>query len=312
MSTLQLSSVTADHRTNRLLAALEPEDFARLEPHLELVNLTLKQVLYEMGDTITYAYFPHDAIISLVNVMEDGHTVEISVFGREGVSGVVSALVTREAFGRYVVQMSGTATRVPYERLNQVRENSPQLQQLILRYGEALLTQTFQTVSCNAVHSVEARCCRWILSMHDRADHDSLPLTHEFLAEMLAWLASATAASGGSTSACCPARTRSRRRARQLPWLHSDARLRGTALARKRSNGIRGKLLLCALAPFLLIGRRYFREGLPWRAITSASTRGTNWFPMKRALSSTARRLRCKGQRARPPRLEQASWRRGI
>jgi CRP-like cAMP-binding protein len=177
--------VTADHRTNRLLAALEPEDFARLEPHLELVNLTLKQVLYEMGDTITYAYFPHDAIISLVNVMEDGHTVEISVFGREGVSGVVSALVTREAFGRYVVQMQGTATRVPYERLNQVRENSPQLQQLILRYGEALLTQTFQTVSCNAVHSVEARCCRWILSMHDRADHDSLPLTHEFLAEML-------------------------------------------------------------------------------------------------------------------------------
>jgi CRP-like cAMP-binding protein len=177
--------VTADHRTNRLLAALEPEDFARLEPHLELVNLTLKQVLYETGDTIRYAYFPHDAIISLVNVMEDGHTVEISVFGREGVSGIVSALVTREAFGRYVVQMQGTATRVPYERLNQVRENSPQLQQLILRYGEALLAQTFQSVACNAVHAVEARCCRWILSMHDRADHDSLPLTHEFLAEML-------------------------------------------------------------------------------------------------------------------------------
>jgi CRP-like cAMP-binding protein len=177
--------VTAGHRTNRLLAALEPEDFARLEPHLELVNLTLKQVLYDTGDAICYAYFPHDAIISLVNVMEDGHTVEISVFGREGVSGVVSALVTREAFGRYVVQMPGTATRVPYERLNQVRDSSPKLQQLILRYGEALLTQTFQTVACNAVHAVEARCCRWILSMHDRADHDTLPLTHEFLAEML-------------------------------------------------------------------------------------------------------------------------------
>jgi CRP-like cAMP-binding protein len=177
--------VTAGHRTNRLLAALEPEDFARLEPHLELVNLTLKQVLYDTGDAICYAYFPHDAIMSLVNVMEDGHTVEISVFGREGVSGVVSALVTREAFGRYVVQMPGTATRVPYERLNQVRDSSPKLQQLILRYGEALLTQTFQTVACNAVHAVEARCCRWILSMHDRADHDTLPLTHEFLAEML-------------------------------------------------------------------------------------------------------------------------------
>ncbi|GEO19350.1 Crp/Fnr family transcriptional regulator [Microvirga aerophila] len=185
MSTPQPSSVTADHRTNRLLAALEPEDFARLEPHLELVNLTLKQVLYETGDTITYAYFPHDAIISFVNVMEDGHTVEISVFGREGVSGVVSALVTREAFGRYIVQMAGTASRIRFEHLNQVRDSSPKLQQLILRYGEVLLAQTFQTVACNAVHAVEARCCRWILSMHDRADQNILPLTHEFLAEML-------------------------------------------------------------------------------------------------------------------------------
>jgi CRP-like cAMP-binding protein len=174
-----------DHRTNRLLAALEPEDFARLEPHLELVNLTLKQVLYETGDTITYAYFPHDAIISLVNVMEDGHTVEISVFGREGVSCVVSALVTREAFGRYIVQMAGTASRIRVEHLNQVRDSSPKLRQLIQRYGEALLTQTFQTVSCNAVHPVEGRCCRWILSMHDRADQNTLPLTHEFLSEML-------------------------------------------------------------------------------------------------------------------------------
>jgi CRP-like cAMP-binding protein len=104
MSTPQPSPVTANHRTNRLLATLGPEDFALLKPHLKLVNLTLKQVLYETGDTITYAYFPHDAIISLVNVMADGHTVEIGVFGREGVIGLLSALVTREAFGRYIVR----------------------------------------------------------------------------------------------------------------------------------------------------------------------------------------------------------------
>ena len=134
---------------------------------------------------IRHAYFPHDAIISLVNVMEDGATVEVAVFGREGVAGLLSALVTREAFGRYVVQMAGTASRIAFERLNEVRDTRPNLRQLILRYGEALLAQTFQTVSCNAVHPVEARCCRWILSMHDRADRDTLPLTHEFLAEML-------------------------------------------------------------------------------------------------------------------------------
>jgi CRP-like cAMP-binding protein len=117
--------------------------------------------------------------------MEDGHTVEIGVFGREGVIGLLSALVTREAFGRYIVQMAGTASRIHFERLSEVRHACPKLRQLILNYGEALLTQTFQTVSCNAVHLVEARCCRWILAMHDRADQDTLPLTHEFLSEML-------------------------------------------------------------------------------------------------------------------------------
>jgi CRP-like cAMP-binding protein len=176
---------STSHRTNRLLAALEPEDFAHLEPHLESIALTRGQVLYEIGDPIRYAYFPHDAIVSLVNVMEDGGTVEVGIFGREGVLGLLSALVTREAFGRYVVQMAGTASRIALEHLDAVRNARPSLRQLIMRYGEALLAHTFQNVSCNAVHPVEARCCRWILSLHDRADQDTLPLTHEFLAEML-------------------------------------------------------------------------------------------------------------------------------
>jgi CRP-like cAMP-binding protein len=175
----------ADHRTNRLLAALEPDDFALLEPHLDIVDLKRGQVLYEMGDIVHHAYFPHDAIISLVNVMEDGSTVEVCVFGREGVLGLLSALVTREAFGRYIVQFSGAASRIAYERLNDVRDASPNLRQLIMRYGEALLAHTFQNVTCNAIHPVEARCCRWILAMHDRAEGNTLPLTHEFLSEML-------------------------------------------------------------------------------------------------------------------------------
>ena len=175
----------ANHRTNRLLAALAPEDFAALEPHLDAVSFPRGQVLYEPGDPITYAYFPQDAVVSLVNIMEDGGSVEIGVFGREGVLGLLSALVTREAFGQYVVQMGGTASRIPFERLNEARNARPGLRQLIMNYGEVLLAQTFQTVACNAVHAVEARCCRWILSMHDRSDQDTLPLTHEFLAEML-------------------------------------------------------------------------------------------------------------------------------
>jgi CRP-like cAMP-binding protein len=112
--------------------------------------------------------------------------VEVAVFGRGGVMGLLSALVTREAFGRYVVQMPGTASRISVERLNEVRNARPKVRQVIASYGEVLLAQTFQMLTCNAVHPVEARCCRWLLRLHDRADGDTLPITHEFLAEMLA------------------------------------------------------------------------------------------------------------------------------
>jgi CRP-like cAMP-binding protein len=175
----------SDHQANRLLAALDPDDFAQLVPDLETVELSRGGVLYETGDTIRHAYFPRDCIVSLVTVMQNGESVETAVFGREGVLGFSSALVTRQAFGRYIVQVPGTASRILLVRLREAFEASLAVRVLLLRYTEALLAQTFQTVACNAVHSVEARCCRWILSTRDRTDSDTLPLTHEFLAEML-------------------------------------------------------------------------------------------------------------------------------
>jgi len=172
-----------DHRTNWLLASLEAEDFAALEPHLQLMELSRGQVLYEAGDPLRHAYFPHHAVVSPVNMMEDGGTVEVALFGREGVLG--GALLTREAFGRYIVQIGGTASRIAAEPLDEVRNTRPKLRRLLKSYGELLLAQTFQILSCNAVHPVEARCCRWILMAQDRAEQEVLPLTHEFLAEML-------------------------------------------------------------------------------------------------------------------------------
>jgi CRP-like cAMP-binding protein len=173
------------HQANRLLAALDQADFARLAPFLEPVELPQGKVLYETGETIHHAYFPHDCIVSLVTVLEDGDTVETAMFGREGVLGFSSALVTRQSFGRYVVQLPGMASRIPVARLGEAFDTSPAVRGLLLRFTEALLAQTFQTVACNAVHTVEARCCRWILSTRDRVSGDALPLTHEFLAEML-------------------------------------------------------------------------------------------------------------------------------
>ncbi len=173
------------HRTNRLLAALESEDFLWLEPHLEIVELPRGKVLYEPGEPIRYTYFPHDAVVSLVTVLQDGGSVEMAVFGREGALGFASALVTRQSFGRYVTQIPGTASRVLLERLNEALDARPKLRHALFRFTEAFLAQTLQTVACNAVHSVEARFCRLLLSTRDRTDKDELPLTHEALAEML-------------------------------------------------------------------------------------------------------------------------------
>ena len=174
-----------DHRTNCLLAALEPEDFAYLEPHLEGVILAKGTILYETDETIRYIYFPHDIIVSLVDVMEDGSSAEMTVFGCEAVIGLISAVVTRESVGRYIVQVPGTASRIATDKMHEAISTRPKLRRLILHYTEALIAQLVHTVACNAVHSVEARCCRWILSSHDRLDGDTLPLTHEFLAGVI-------------------------------------------------------------------------------------------------------------------------------
>jgi len=174
-----------NHRANRLLAALEPDDFTVLEPYLEIVELPKGKVVYEPGESIRYTYFPHNIIVSLTTVLKDGGSVEMAVFGRESMFGYVSAMISRESIGRYVTQFSGTASRLPVERLNDAMRERPRLRHILLSFIEALFVQTLQTVACNAVHSVEARCSRWILSTRDRVDYDALPLTHETLAEML-------------------------------------------------------------------------------------------------------------------------------
>jgi len=173
------------HHGNRLLAALSEEDFAFLEPHLTLVDFQRGQVVYEAGERLEYTYFPHNAVVSLVTVMIDGKSAEMATFGCESLIGLVSAFISRNSFGRYIVQIPGTASRIDLERMHDAFRTRPNVQQLVLRFTEALLAQTLQSVACNATHSVEARCCRWILSTRDRWASDELPLTHEFLAEML-------------------------------------------------------------------------------------------------------------------------------
>jgi CRP-like cAMP-binding protein len=173
------------HENNRLLAALGSEDLAHLKPHLDFLELQRGQVIYEPGETLKFTFFPHDAMVSLVTIMRDGKSAEMAVFGCEVLFGLVSAFVSSQAFGRYIVQLGGSTSRIELPRMHAAMTARPMIRQLVLRYTEALMGQTLQTVACNAVHNVEARCCRWILMSQDRVGEAELPLTHEFLAEML-------------------------------------------------------------------------------------------------------------------------------
>ncbi len=174
-----------DHRENRLLAALAPEDLAYLEPHLEVVHLQRRQVLYETGDTMRHAYFPHDMVISIVAVMQDGRSAEMSLYGPEGVAGLLVAGGTGQSLGRYIAQLAGTASRVAIDTMYRVMSERPNIQRLVRHFTEATMARDLQSVACNALHTVEARCCRFILTIHYRINRDTLALTHEFLAERL-------------------------------------------------------------------------------------------------------------------------------
>ncbi|WP_068875518.1 MULTISPECIES: Crp/Fnr family transcriptional regulator [unclassified Phenylobacterium] len=170
---------------NSLLDALPAGDHAFLVPHLTQVELERGRLLYDPGDAIDHVYFPHDGVISLMTLMENGAAIESSTIGPEGALGLMAAVAPRQSLSRAIVQTPLRAARIGAERLHEAWEKSPALRDLVDRHGEALYGHTIQSVACNALHSVEARFCRWLLTCHDRISTDTVALTQEFLADML-------------------------------------------------------------------------------------------------------------------------------
>ena len=172
-------------QSNRFLAALPAHDFALLAPHLRPVALVHGAALHEPGDDIEHVYFPQSGMISLVVVMRDGATVETTTVGRGGAVGTSAGLGSRCAFGRAVVQLPGTAASIPASSFHAIANQSPSVRALVVRYNDLLIRQIQQSVACNALHSLEARLSRWLLQTHDSVDGDVVPLTQEFLGQML-------------------------------------------------------------------------------------------------------------------------------
>lgn len=170
---------------NRLLAALPAEEYQRLVPHLEWITLPLAQVLHEPGDPITHVYFPHRALVSLVSTMEDGSAIEVGLIGGEGITGVPALIGDGVITHRALVQVAGDAVRLPAEVLKAEFVRGGNLQSLILRYMQALLTQVSQAAACNRLHSLEERLARWLLLVQDALDSNEFPLTQEFIAQMI-------------------------------------------------------------------------------------------------------------------------------
>jgi CRP-like cAMP-binding protein len=172
-------------RQNLLLAALPVAEFARLESSLELVSMPLGHVLYESGNQLQHVYFPTDSIVSLLYVMEDGHSAEIAIVGNEGVVGVALFMGGETTPSRGIVQSAGHAYRLPGKLLKEEFFRAGPLQQLLLRYTQALLTQMAQTAACNRHHTVDQQLCRWLLLSLDRLSSDELVMTQELIANML-------------------------------------------------------------------------------------------------------------------------------
>jgi CRP-like cAMP-binding protein len=175
----------AKARTNRLLGAIKAASLQRIDPHLEFIELELGAVVCEAGGLLRHAYFPQGAVLSLLTVLENGSAIETANIGREGAFGLFAAMYSRVSFNRCLVQLEGGMLRCPIELLQAEFKRSEHVRDLFVSYSETLLSQVQQTVACNAMHTTEERMCRWLLMMHDRADGEALPYTHEFLSHML-------------------------------------------------------------------------------------------------------------------------------
>ncbi len=170
---------------NLLLAALRGPAADRLFPHLELVKMSLGEVLYESGDRMLHAVFPVTSIVSLLYVLKSGASTEIAIVGNEGIVGISLFMGGESTPSRAVVQSAGYGYRLKVKHLKEEFGRGGPVHRLFLRYTQALITQMTQTAVCNRHHTVVQQLARWLLLSLDRLPSDSLSMTQELIANTL-------------------------------------------------------------------------------------------------------------------------------
>lgn len=170
---------------NQLLDRLTKDDYELLLPRFQNVSLSLRQVVHQFEDEVSYIYFPTTALFSFLTVLEEDDPVETATVGKEGFVGLTVPLGVLASPHRVMCQMNGDSLRLSVRSFLEALEQSPELKTLVNHYVVFSMRSISQTIACNALHSAEARAARWLLMVHDQAGQDEFPMTHEFLAYML-------------------------------------------------------------------------------------------------------------------------------
>jgi len=179
------SRKAAQSHANRLLGLLPPKDYRRLRPHLEAVPLAYRQSLYRANERIGFVYFIETGVGSLVNTMANGQAAEVGTIGSEGMVGLPLLLGDNQAPTSVYIQVPGAGLRMKAALFKRELAQSASMRVVMLRYAHAFFNQVAQSAACNHFHSLQQRCCRWLLMTHDRMQSDEFLLTQEFLAMML-------------------------------------------------------------------------------------------------------------------------------
>jgi len=183
MSTTLISSPPTNN--NRILNALSRAEYERLADHLEFVNLTKGEILYQPDEPITHVYFPNRGTVSIVSTFEDGGMVEVGMVGNEGMFGVCVFLGSISTPLLAQVQLEGDGFRMRAEVFMGEFNKGGVLHDMLLRYTQCFITQIALAAACNRAHNINGRLSKWLLMCQDRAQSKNLPLTHEFIATML-------------------------------------------------------------------------------------------------------------------------------
>jgi CRP-like cAMP-binding protein len=189
---------TIDEHANRLLGLLPAKDYRRLRPHLERIPLDYRQSLYRARRPLGFVYFIETGVGSLVNTMANGEAAEVGTIGNEGMVGLPLLLGDDRAPTSVYVQVPGAGLRMTAAQFDRELARSASMRTVMLRYAHALFNQVAQSAACNHFHSIQQRCCRWMLMTHDRMKSNEFLLTQEFLAMMLGVQRTGVSAAAGA------------------------------------------------------------------------------------------------------------------